>query len=82
MNGYLSIWNSFIKWKNEDDFIYDESEYSKFLLDCYHFDITTYNNKTKSYFQELIRSKRRCFYIFRDFLKYLVNYSIFKRRKN
>ena len=58
MDGYLSIWNSFIKWKNEDNFIYKESEYSKFLLEYYNFDVTSYNNKAKSYFQQLIRSKK------------------------
>lgn len=58
MDGYLSIWNSFIKWKNENNFIYKESEYSKFLLEYYNFDVTSYNNKAKSYFQQLIRSKK------------------------
>ena len=58
MDGYLSIWNSFIKWKNENNFIYKESEYSKFLLEYYNFDVTSYNNKAKFYFQQLIRSKK------------------------
>ena len=58
MDGYLNIWNNFIKWKNEDNFIYNESEYSNFLLDYYHFDVHEYNNKTKSRFQQLMRSKR------------------------
>ena len=30
MDGYLVIWNKFIKWKNEIHFVYDEKEYSKF----------------------------------------------------
>ena len=25
MNGYLNIWNSFVKWKNSEDFVYNES---------------------------------------------------------
>ena len=31
MDGYLKIWNKFIKWKNEIHFVYDEKEYSEFL---------------------------------------------------
>lgn len=58
MNGYLKIWNNFIKWKNSEDFIYNESEYSKFLLEYYHFNISTYTNKSKSRYQELMRSMR------------------------
>ena len=58
MNGYLNIWNSFVKWKNSEDFVYNELEYSKFLLDCYHFDVTSYNDKSKSRYQQLMRSKR------------------------
>ena len=58
MNGYLNIWNSFVKWKNSEDLVYNELEYSKFLLDCYHFDVTSYNDKSKSRYQQLMRSKR------------------------
>ena len=38
MDSYLKIWNNFIKWKNEEDF--------------------EYNNKSKSFYQQLMRSKR------------------------
>ena len=58
MDGYLSIWNKFIKWKKEDHFVYDEKEYSKFLLDHYHFDVNKYTSKSKSRYQHLMRSKR------------------------
>ena len=58
MDSYLKIWNNFIKWKNEDNFIYNELEYSQFLLDYYRFDVTTYSNKSKSFYQQLMRSKR------------------------
>ena len=58
MDGYLSIWNKFIKWKKENHFVYDEKEYSKFLLDHYHFDVNKYTNKSKSRYQHLMRSKR------------------------
>ena len=47
MDGYLVIWNKFIKWKNETHFVYNEKEYSKFLLDYYHFDVSKYTNKSK-----------------------------------
>ena len=29
MDGYLSIWNKFINWKNETHFIYDEQNQLK-----------------------------------------------------
>ena len=58
MDGYLKIWKKFIKWKNDIDFVYDEKEYSKFLLEYYNFDISTYSNKSKSRHQQLMRSKR------------------------
>lgn len=58
MDGYLFIWNQFIKWKKENHFIYDEKEYSAFLLERYNFDTSKYSSKTKSYYQQLMRSKR------------------------
>ena len=58
MDGYLVIWNKFIKWKNEIHFVYDEKEYSKFLFDYYHFDVSKFTNKSKSRHQQLMRSKR------------------------
>ena len=58
MDGYLKIWNKFIKWKNEIHFVYDEKEYSKFLLDYYKFDVSKYTNKSKSRHHQLMRSKR------------------------
>ena len=58
MDGYLKIWNKFIVWKNEVHFIYNKKEYSEFLLDYYHFDISKYTNKSKSRHQQLKRSKR------------------------
>ena len=66
MDGYLKIWNKFIEWKNETHFIYDEKEYSQFLLDYYHFDINNYTNNSKSRHQQLMRSKR----ILDDFTSY------------
>lgn len=58
MDGYEAIWHSFIKWKNEYDFIYSSEEYEKFLLEYYNFDVNTYTTKSKSYYQQLMRSKR------------------------
>lgn len=59
MDNYLYIWNSYTKWKQVNDFVYDEKEYSEFLLECYGFDVDTFSNKsTKSWFQNLMRSKR------------------------
>lgn len=66
MNDYLNIWNNFIKWKNENNFIYDKNEYDKFLLEYYNFDINAYTNKSKSHYQQLMRSKR----ILEDFDSY------------
>ena len=68
MDDYQKIWNSFIKWKNEDNFIYSEEDYSNFLLDYYHFDVTTFSNESKSRYQKLMRSKR----ILDDFDSYKV----------
>lgn len=58
MDGYLFIWNQFIKWKNENHFVYNEIEYSQFLLEHYKFDVSKYTNKSKSRYQQLMRSKR------------------------
>ena len=58
MDGYLGIWNEYIKWKNEDNFEYREDEYSKFLLEHYNFDVSKYTKKSKSRYQQLMRSKR------------------------
>ena len=58
MDGYQRIWDKYIKWKKEDDFIYSEEDYSKFLLDWYQFDVSTYSNESKSHHQQLMRSKR------------------------
>lgn len=58
MNDYQNIWNNFIKWKNYDNFIYDEKEYTKFLLDYYKFDINTYTTNSKSRHLQYMRSKR------------------------
>lgn len=66
MDGYLMIWHKFIKWKNEAYFVYDEKEYSKFLFNYYHFDVSKYTKKSKSRDQQLMRSKR----ILDDFNRY------------
>ena len=58
MDGYLSIWNNYIKWKNENSFTYNEKDYSKFLLEYYHFDANKCSNELKSRYQQLMRSKR------------------------
>lgn len=59
MDSYEKIWKNFIKWKNEDNFEYNEAEYSKFLLDYYGFDVNSFSPKTtKSWYQQLMRSKR------------------------
>ena len=58
MNGYEKIWNQYILWKNANDFFYNADEYSKFLLEHYNFDVTSYSNKSKSRHQQLMRSKR------------------------
>ena len=69
MDGYQWIWYQFIKWKNENHFVYDEKEYSKFLLDYYNFDVSKYSNKSKSRHQQFMRSKR----ILDDFDSYKLN---------
>lgn len=66
MNGYKLIWNSYIKWKNENNFYYNGEEYTTFLLEHYNFDVLSYSAKSKSRFQQLMRSKR----ILDDFEKY------------
>ena len=33
MDGYLSIWNNYIKWKNEYSLKKKKKDYSKFLLE-------------------------------------------------
>lgn len=58
MDGYLFIWNKYIKWKKLAYFDYNEKEYARFLLEHYNFDITTYTNKSKSRYQQLMRSKK------------------------
>ena len=59
MDGYQFIWNNYIKWKQINDFIYDEKEYSEFLLEYYCFDVNNFSHKTtKSWFQQLMRSKK------------------------
>jgi len=58
MDHYERFWNNYIKWKSEEVFIYSSEEYSKFLLEQYNFDINTYTKKSKSHYQELMRSKR------------------------
>ena len=59
IDDYQYIWNKYIKWKQINDFVYNEKEYAKFLLECYGFDVDTYSNKsTKSWFQQLMRSKK------------------------
>lgn len=58
MDGYQQLWNKFIEWKKDKYFIYNEDDYSKFLLEIYNFDVNTYTNKSKSRHQQLMRSKR------------------------
>lgn len=58
MDGYLKIWNNFIKWKKENVFAYNSDDYSNFLLEYYNFDTTTYTSKSKSRYQQLMRSKK------------------------
>ena len=58
MDGYLKIWNNFISWKGINSFVYNEKEYIEFLLDYYKFDVNSYTNKSKSHYQQLMRSKR------------------------
>lgn len=68
IEGYQFIWNSFIKWKNEEDFVYTSEDYNKFLFEYYNFDVNTYTSKSKSHFQQLMRSKR----ILEDFETYKI----------
>ena len=58
MDEYQSIWNKYIEWKNTNSFVYNSDEYSKFLLEHYNFDVSTYSDKSKSRHQKLMRSKR------------------------
>lgn len=66
MDGYLTIWNKFINWKKQENFIYNEEDYKKFLLEHYNFDVDTYTRNSKSRHQQYIRSKR----MLDDFDKY------------
>lgn len=70
---YETIWRNYIKWKNEENFIYDSNEYSRFLLEWYKFDVNTYTSKSKSREQQYMRSKR----ILDDFDLYKIK--MFKR---
>ena len=58
MDSYERIWNKFIEWKQEEHFVYQEEDYNRFLLEYYHFDVSTYTSKSKSRHQQLMRSKR------------------------
>lgn len=58
MDGYQRIWKKFIDWKQEEHFIYQEEDYTQFLLEYYFFDVSTYSSKSKSRHQQLMRSKR------------------------
>ena len=58
MDGYLKIWNKFISWKGTNNFVYNENDYVEFLLDYYKFDVGSYTTKSKSRYQQLMRSKR------------------------
>ena len=58
MDEYLGIWNQVILWYDNYNFVYDELNYSKFLLEHYNFDVSTYSDKSKSRHQKLMRSKR------------------------
>ena len=58
MDGYQKIWNKFIEWKQEEHFVYQEEDYNLFLLEYYHFDVSTYTSKSKSMHQQFMRSKR------------------------
>lgn len=44
MDEYQSIWNKYIEWKNTNSFVYNSDEYSKFLLEHYNFDVSTYSD--------------------------------------
>ena len=58
MDEYLRIWNKFIYWKSTNSFVYNENDYIDFLLDYYKFDVNSYTNKSRSLYQQLMRSKR------------------------
>ena len=58
MDEYLRIWNKFISWKSTNSFVYNEKDYIDFLLDYYKFDVNSYTNKSRSLYQQLMRSKR------------------------
>ena len=58
MDEYLRIWNKFIYWKSTNSFVYNEKDYIDFLLDYYKFDVNSYTNKSRSFYQQLMRSKR------------------------
>lgn len=58
IDGYIRIWDQYIKWSNKDIVYYNEEDYDKFLLEHYNFDVTTYSNESKSRDQQYIRSKR------------------------
>ena len=58
MDEYLRIWNKFIYWKSTNSFVYNEKDYIDFLLDYYKFDVNSYTNKSRSLYQQLMRSKR------------------------
>lgn len=68
---YMSIWRTFIKWKKENNFIYNQDEYSTFLLEHYKFDIITYTHNSKSRDQQLMRSKKilDAFNTYKNFIK-------------
>ena len=59
MDEYLRIWNKFIYWKSTNSFVYNEKDYIDFLLDYYKFDVNSYTNKSRSLYQQLMRSKRK-----------------------
>lgn len=58
MDEYLRIWNKFIYWKSTNSFVYNEKDYIDFLLDYYKFNVNSYTNKSRSLYQQLMRSKR------------------------
>ena len=58
MDDYFGIWKQFILWNGNNNFIFNELDYTKFLLEHYDFDVSTYSNKSKSRDQQLMRSKR------------------------
>lgn len=58
MDEYLRIWNKFIYWKSTNSFVYNGKDYIDFLLDYYKFDVNSYTNKSRSLYQQLMRSKR------------------------